>query len=58
MLIQELEGPTSQIYMLHGFIPNLHEICYFMNSYHLHINVMHYLNIEVMCMSFVSKQYN
>jgi hypothetical protein len=48
---------TSQIYKLHGFVPNLCEICYFMGSYRLHINVMHYLNMEVVCMTFVCKQH-
>jgi len=48
---------TSQIYMLHGFIPNPCEICYFMGSYCLNMNVMHCLNTKVMCMTFVCKQY-
>jgi hypothetical protein len=48
---------ASQIYMLHGFVPNPCEICYFMGLYHLHMNAMHYLNKKVMCMTFVCKQY-
>jgi hypothetical protein len=39
---------TSQIYWLYKFIPNSWEICYFIGSYHLHMNVMHYLNMKVM----------
>jgi hypothetical protein len=46
---------TSQIYRLHGFISNPCEICYFIGSYCLNMNVMHYLNMEVMCMIFVCK---
>jgi hypothetical protein len=45
---------SSQIYKLHGFVPNLCEICYFMGSYCL---LMHYLNMEGVCMTFVCKQY-
>ncbi len=37
---------SSQIYKLHGFIPNLCEICYFMGVYPLNMNVMHYLNTK------------
>ncbi len=47
---------TSQIYKLDGFVPNLCEICYFMGSYHLNTNVMHYSNTEVVCTTFVFKQ--
>jgi hypothetical protein len=47
----------SQIYKLHGFIPNPCENCYFMGSYSLNMNVMHYLNMEVMCTTFVCKQH-
>jgi hypothetical protein len=50
-----LESIPSQMYKLHGFVPNLCEIYYFMGSYHLHTNVMHYLNTEVVCMTFVCK---
>jgi hypothetical protein len=46
---------TSQIYKLHGFIPNPCEIYYFMGLYHLHTNVMHYLSMEVVCTTFVCK---
>jgi len=48
---------TSQIYMLRGFVPNPCEICYFMGSYCLNMNVMHCLNTKVMCRTFVCKQY-
>ncbi len=48
---------TSQIYMLHGFVPNPREICYFMGSHCLNMNVMHCLNTKVMCTTFVCKQY-
>jgi len=48
---------TSQIYMLHGFVPNTCEICYFMGSYCINMNVMHCLNTKVMCTTFVCKQY-
>jgi len=50
-----LASIPSQMYKLHGFVPNLCEIYYFMGSYHLHTNVMHYLNTEVVCMTFVCK---
>jgi len=49
--------PSSQIYRFHRFVSNLCKICYFMGSYHLHMNVMHYLNMKVMCRTFVYKQY-
>ncbi len=49
--------PTSKFYKFHGFIPNMCKVCYFMGLYCLHANLMHYLNIEVMCMTFLSKQY-
>jgi hypothetical protein len=52
-----LEIITSQNYRLHGFVTNLCEIYYFRGSYHLHTNVMHYLNMEVVCLTFVCKQY-
>ncbi len=42
---------ASQIYKLHGFIPNQYKIYYFMDSYCLNTNVMHYLNMEVVCMT-------
>jgi len=48
---------TSQIYRFHGFIPNLCEICYFMGLYCLYMNVMHYLNMEVVYTTIVCKQY-
>jgi len=38
---------ASQIYRLCGFIPNLCVICYFIGSYCLNMNVVHYLNTEV-----------
>jgi hypothetical protein len=44
----------SQIYKLHGFIPNLCKIYYFIGSYCLNMNVVHYLNTKVMCMTFVT----
>jgi hypothetical protein len=47
---------TSQIYKLHGFIPNLCEIYCFMGLCHLHTNVMHYLNTKIMCTTFVCKK--
>jgi hypothetical protein len=49
---------TSQNYRLHGFVPNSCEICYFMGSYHLHMNVMHYLNMEVVCTTFMCNSTN
>ncbi len=49
--------PTSQIYRLHGFVSNSCKIYYFMVSYHLNTNVVHYLNSEVMCMIIVYKQH-
>ncbi len=48
---------ASQIYRLHGFIPNPCIICYFIGSYCLNMNVVHYLDTEVMCTSFGSKQH-
>jgi hypothetical protein len=48
---------TSQIYRLYGFVPNPCEIYYFMGLYCLHMNVMHYLNTQIMCTTFVCKQY-
>jgi hypothetical protein len=50
-------GATSQIYKLHGFVSNPCEICYFMGSYHLNMNVMHYLNTKDECTIFMCKQY-
>jgi hypothetical protein len=38
--------PTLQINILHRFIPNLCEICYFIGLYCLHTNDMHYLNTK------------
>jgi len=55
--IIKLSMPTSQIYRLHGFIPNQCKIYYFMGSYCLHTNVMHYVNMKVICVTFVCKQY-
>jgi len=43
----------SQIYKLHGFVPNPCKIYYFIGSYCLNMNVVHYLNTKVMCMTFV-----
>jgi hypothetical protein len=48
---------SSQIYRLHGLIPNLCEICYFVGLYYLNMNVVHYLSMEVMCMTLMFKQY-
>jgi len=48
---------NSQIYRLHGFISNPCKIYYFMGSYYLHTNVIHYLNTKVSSTTFVSKQY-
>ncbi len=48
---------SSQIYRLHGFIPNSCKICYFMGLYCLNTNVMHDSNMEIMCMTFVCKQH-
>jgi hypothetical protein len=48
---------TSQVYRLHEFVSNPCEIYYFMGSYHLHTNVMHYLNTKFVCMTFMCKQY-
>jgi len=46
---------ASQIYKLHGFVPNPCEICYFVGSYWLNTNVVHYLNMKVECtISFVN----
>jgi hypothetical protein len=50
-----MSNATSQIYRLHGFIPNLCEINYFMGLYNLNMNVMHYLNAEVMWTTFMCK---
>ncbi len=47
---------TSQIYKFHRFIPNPCEICYCVDSYHLNTNVMHYLDTEVMCTTFMCKK--
>ncbi len=49
---------ASQIYKLHGFVPNPCKIYYFMGSYCLHTNVIHYLNIKVVCMTFMCKNTN
>jgi hypothetical protein len=49
--------PTSQIYKLHGFVLNLCENCYFISSYCLNMNVVHYLNMKVVCIVFVCKQH-
>jgi hypothetical protein len=46
---------SSQIYRLHGFVPNLCEICYFIGLYNLNMNVMHYLNTKVVCMTLMCK---
>jgi hypothetical protein len=48
---------TSQIYTLPGFVPNPREMYYFMGLYCLHTNVIHYLNMEVVYMTFVCKQH-
>jgi hypothetical protein len=48
---------TSQIYKLHGFVPNPCEINYFISSYYLNMNAMHYLDTEVVCTIFVCKQH-
>jgi hypothetical protein len=48
---------SSKIYKLHGIIPNPCEICYFIGSYWLNMNVVHYLNTKVMCTIFVCKQH-
>ncbi len=50
-----MSNATSQIYRLHGFIPNLCEINYFMGLYNLNTNVMHDLNTKVMWMTFLYK---
>jgi hypothetical protein len=42
-------GKTSQIYKLHGFIPNPCKICYFMG--------LHHLNTKDMCTTFMCKQH-
>jgi hypothetical protein len=47
---------TSQIYRLHGLVPNPCEICYFIGLYYLNMNVVHYLNSEVVCTIFMCKQ--
>jgi hypothetical protein len=48
---------SSEIYKLHGFVPDPCEIYYFIGSYWLNMNVMHYLNTKVMCTIFVCKQH-
>jgi hypothetical protein len=48
---------SSHIYKLHGFVPNLCEIYYFIGSFCLNMNVMHYLNVTVMCTTFMCKQH-
>jgi hypothetical protein len=48
---------SSQIYKLHGFIPNMCKIYYFISSYWLNTNVVHYLNTEDMCTIFMCKQH-
>ncbi len=48
---------TSQIYKVHGFIPNSCEIYYFIGLYWLNMNVVHYLNMKVECMIFICKQH-
>jgi hypothetical protein len=44
LVLYFVQSTTSQIYKLHEFVPNPCEICYFMGSYCLHMNVMNYLN--------------
>jgi len=56
-LVIGITKPTSQIYRLHGFVLNPCKIYSFTGSYHLHTNVMHYLNTKVVCMTFMCKQY-
>jgi hypothetical protein len=34
---------------------SLFQICYFIGSYGLNMNVVNYLNIEVLCMPFMPK---
>jgi hypothetical protein len=41
----------------HEFVPNLCKVYYFISSYCLNTNVMHYLSMEVMCTTFVCKQH-
>ncbi len=48
---------TSQIYKLHVVVPYLCEICYLIGLYYLNMNVVHYLNLEVVCTSFMCKQH-
>ncbi len=45
------------IYKLHGFIPNLCKIYYFICLYCLNMNVVHYLNMDIMCMTNLCKQH-
>jgi hypothetical protein len=47
----------SQIYKLYDIVSNLGEICYFIGLYCLNMNVVHYLNMEVVCMIFMCKQH-
>ncbi len=48
---------TSQIYRFHGFISNSCEICYFISLCYLNTNVMHYLNLKIVCTIFMCKQH-
>jgi hypothetical protein len=48
---------TSQIYKLYGFVPNSCKIYYFISLYWLNMNVMHYLNMKVVCTIFMCKQH-
>jgi hypothetical protein len=48
---------TSQIYMLHEFVPNPCKIYYLIGSYCLNTNVIHYLNTKIVCTTFVCKQH-
>jgi hypothetical protein len=50
-----MSNATSQMYKIHGSIPNMCEIYYFMALYNLNMNVMHYLNMEVLCITFMCK---
>ncbi len=48
---------SSQIYRFHGFVSNSCEICYFMVANCLNMNVMHYLNTKIVCVTFVCNEY-
>ncbi len=48
---------TSQICMLHEFVPNPCKIYYFISSYCLNTNVMHCLNTKVASTTFGCKQH-